>query len=61
MEIDFNAMDYGLGGESKGFRRTSGRSRVLLHEPERCAQCNGVYLSLYPLRSCLDHDGLDEI
>ncbi len=36
-------------------------SRVLLREPERCAECNKVFISLYPLRACADHEGLEEI
>ncbi|MBI5492016.1 MAG: hypothetical protein HY893_03690 [Deltaproteobacteria bacterium] len=36
-------------------------SRVLLREPEVCAECNKVFISLYPLRTCADHEGLDEI
>ncbi|MEK6792055.1 MAG: hypothetical protein AABY45_10195 [Deltaproteobacteria bacterium] len=35
--------------------------RVLLREPERCSVCNKVFLSLYPLRSCVEHEGLDEM
>lgn len=42
-------------------RRYGFGSRVLLREPEACAECNKVYLSLYPLRSCSDHDGLEKI
>ena len=33
--------------------------RVLLREPERCPECNRIFLSLYGLRGCNDHD--DEI
>lgn len=36
-------------------------SRVLLREPERCFECNKVFLSLYRLRCCADHEGLEEI
>lgn len=39
----------------------SGKSCVLLREPERCLECAKVYISLYPLKSCRDHEGLDEI
>jgi len=42
------------------FRRPPGR-RVLLREPEVCAECNRVFVSLYPIRSCADHQGLEEI
>ena len=38
-----------------------GRNKVLLREPERCWECARVYISLYPLKLCLDHDGLEEI
>lgn len=41
------------------FRKPS--TRVLLREPEVCAECNRVFVSLYPIRSCADHQGLDEI
>ena len=37
------------------------RNRVLLREPERCKECNRVFISLYELRDCSDHDGLEEI
>ncbi len=35
--------------------------KVLLREPETCAECRGVFLSLYALRCCDDHEGLDEL
>lgn len=41
------------------FRRWKGG--VLLREPERCPECNKVYLSLYALGECADHDGLDQL
>ncbi|GEM_PF-6964717 len=41
------------------YRRRS--SRVLLREPEVCMECNRVFVSLYPIRSCVEHEGLDEI
>ncbi len=37
------------------------RTRVLLREPERCLECGHVYISLYPLSKCIDHDGLERI
>jgi len=43
-----------------GFYRGK-RNRVLLREPERCKECNRVFISLYELRDCSDHDGLEEI
>lgn len=41
-----------------GFGRKRG---VLLREPEKCAECNRIFVSLYSLRECSDHEGLDEI
>lgn len=38
-----------------------GTRRVLLREPEMCAECGSVFLSLYPIRRCNDHDGLEKI
>jgi len=38
-----------------------GKVKVLLREPEVCRGCAKTYLSLYPLRGCPDHDGLDGI
>lgn len=47
---------------SKTSRMAHGKnSRVLLREPEVCAECNKVFISLYPLRACADHEGLDEV
>ncbi|MBI5971424.1 MAG: hypothetical protein HY884_09760 [Deltaproteobacteria bacterium] len=37
------------------------RGKVLLREPERCAECNKVFLSLYPLNDCSEHEDLDGI
>ncbi|MBI5236004.1 MAG: hypothetical protein HY886_07135 [Deltaproteobacteria bacterium] len=52
----------GFHGKTEGYEgRAPSRSRVLLREPERCAVCNKVFLSLYPLRSCYEHEGLDEM
>ncbi len=42
------------------FRKPAG-PRVLLREPEVCAECNKVFVSLYAIRSCADHQGLEEI
>lgn len=52
----------GVKAQSPGgyFRRPAGR-RVLLREPELCAECNRVFVSLYAIRSCADHAGLEEI
>ncbi|MFQ5441461.1 MAG: hypothetical protein ACE5EB_01915 [Thermodesulfobacteriota bacterium] len=41
--------------------RLRGSNKVLLREPERCWTCGNTYISLYPLKECVDHDGLDEI
>ncbi len=38
-----------------------GKKRVLLRGPERCLECGHVFISLYPLCRCVDHDGLEEI
>lgn len=59
MDIDFN--EIGTGKETGAQRTGFGRSRVLLREPERCAGCNRVFLGLYPIRTCAEHEGLDEI
>lgn len=59
MDNDFNTA--GFGSEADSGRRGFGRARVLLREPERCGQCNRVFLGLYPIRACAEHEGLDEI
>lgn len=59
MDIDFNAI--GSGNEAGSQHRGFGRSRVLLREPERCVECNKVFLGLYPIKTCAEHEGLDEI
>jgi hypothetical protein len=62
-----NVMDYDSGFarlHRAGYRTGPGQrgsARVLLREPERCMECNRVYISLYALGSCNDHDGLEEI
>ena len=33
---------------------------VLLREPEQCKECGKVFISLYELRCCTDHEGLEE-
>lgn len=61
MEAELNAVrQAGKAGNWWNANRVGAR-RVLLREPEMCAECGGVFLSLYPLRSCFDHDGLDKI
>ncbi|OGP14479.1 MAG: hypothetical protein A2052_06850 [Deltaproteobacteria bacterium GWA2_54_12] len=42
------------------FKKAAG-PRVLLREPEICAECNKVFVSLYAIRSCADHQGLEQI
>lgn len=37
------------------------KRRILLKEPERCPECNKVFISLYILKECTDHEGLDEL
>ena len=32
---------------------------MLPHDAETCCECGKVYLSLYPLRMCGDHEGLE--
>lgn len=49
-----------IEGTGRYFKRPSGH-RVLLREPEVCAECNKVFVSLYAIRSCADHQGLEEI
>jgi hypothetical protein len=44
----------------EGFGR-SRKVKVLLREPEACRECGTKYLSLYPIKECLEHEGLDEI
>ncbi len=33
--------------------------KVLLREPEVCKECGKVYLSLWPLKWCYEHLGLE--
>lgn len=35
--------------------------KMLLREPEKCWECNKIFPSLYPLRSCSDHIDFREI
>lgn len=42
-----------------GYRNVGGK--VLLHEPEQCMECSKSFLSLYPIKNCGDHDGLDSL
>lgn len=60
--MEITSVKTGSGKQNVGgyFRRPSG-NRVLLREPEVCAECNKVFVSLYAIRSCADHQGLEEI
>ncbi|MBI5237780.1 MAG: hypothetical protein HY887_05085 [Deltaproteobacteria bacterium] len=37
------------------------QSKVLLRAPERCRECGEVYVSLYSLSRCADHDSMEKI
>lgn len=55
-----------MGSEANVKQSSSGyyrkrSSRILLREPEVCMECNKVFISLYPLKNCMEHEGLDEI
>lgn len=60
MEISAVNTVSNIGRRESYFKRTAGH-RVLLREPEVCAECNKVFVSLYAIRSCADHQGLEEI
>ncbi len=51
------------GRKNSSFSTTGSRTgkRVLLREPEMCPECGMVYISLYALKQCADHYGLDEL
>jgi hypothetical protein len=51
---------FNIGRQGSYFKKAAG-PRVLLREPEVCAECNKVFVSLYAIRSCADHQGLEEI
>ena len=53
-DYGINISDYTDGGSFGG-------SKVLLHEAETCLECKKKFLSLYPLKSCLSHEGIEEI
>lgn len=61
MNFDSNITSPVLLKYNKFGSHQSGRGRVLLREPERCLQCAKTYISLYPLKNCQDHVGLDEV
>jgi hypothetical protein len=51
---------FNIGRQGSYFKRPAG-PRVLLREPEVCAECNKVFVSLYAIRSCADHQGLEQV
>ncbi|MEE9615266.1 MAG: hypothetical protein V3W31_10030 [Thermodesulfobacteriota bacterium] len=61
--MSFISSRYARLGELEDWLRyhPRGREKVLLREPEICRQCGRTYLSLYPLRVCSDHDGLESV
>ncbi len=59
MEADLNRAGFRNADVAGNYR--GGGNRVLLREPEMCKECNRVFISLYELRDCNDHDGLEEI
>lgn len=59
METVFGFNWFATGVDKSGVR--GGGRKVLLREPERCAECNRVFLSLYPISGCSEHDDLDAI
>ncbi|MBI5467891.1 MAG: hypothetical protein HY891_02055 [Deltaproteobacteria bacterium] len=60
MRVDSDQVSFGTQ-ERFGMFNGKGGSRVLLREPERCLECGKVFISLYALKSCSDHEGLDRI
>ena len=50
-------------GDIEDWRRyhPKGREKVLLRDVEVCSICERRFLSLYPLRACSDHIGLEEV
>lgn len=60
MRVDSDQVSFGMR-ERSGIFNGRGGSRVLLREPERCLECGKVFISLYALKSCRDHEGLERI
>lgn len=60
METVFGGSGKFVSGVDNPGTRGGGR-KVLLREPERCAECNKVFLSLYPINGCVEHEDLDGI
>lgn len=61
MDADINLSGFRSADMAGTYRGGIRNNRVLLREPERCKECNRVFISLYELRDCNDHDGLEEI
>ena len=59
MDSSFSMSDFEMKWSGK--YRAPGGKRVLLREPEVCMECNRVFLALYAIRSCADHEGLEEV
>jgi hypothetical protein len=61
--MSFNSSSFSTStGEAEDWLKyhPKGREKVLLREVEICRVCAKKFLSLYPLKSCADHSGLDE-
>lgn len=61
MEIDFSSVRFGSLERAKirpvsSIKRTE---KILLRGPEPCKQCGEYYKSLYIIRLCMDHEGLE--
>ncbi len=63
METDFLGERERGGGIFKESASTliGSSGKVLLRSPEGCRECGVQFKSLYPLRRCLDHMGLENI
>lgn len=61
--MSFFSSGLGQSGERLDWARyhPKGKEKVLLREAETCRECGKVYLSLYPLRMCGDHEGLERV
>lgn len=54
-------MESGRFEGSLGSHMRNRKERVLLREPERCMECKDVFISLYPIKCCKDHDCIDRV
>jgi hypothetical protein len=63
MGLDFVSAFYEGRGELEDWLHyhPKGREKVLLREAEVCRECGSAYQSLYPLKSCIDHEGLEPV